>query len=531
LQEKLDEADTGFKAALTIAKATSIREMEWRCLYGMGQIAAVKKDLVAATEHLSAAIAVIEQLRAAIKVEEFKEGFVTDKQDVYQDLAVMLLNQGKTEEALACAERARGRNFIDLLGNNRLELGNGADQKLLTEAKRLKGRIQEGEELLGSADDAMRPGLLKELETFRKSYGEVLIEIKAQNPELSSFVSVEPMTAKDIQGLLEPGVALAEYLVTKKEVIAWVATREKIVVRRMPKERAELELEIKNYRALTQNLEPLDAESKALFELLVAPIQEDLKGTTILGIVPDGALHYLSFASLDDGKGSLLERYPLFHIPSASVLRYTEKKRRVKVAGKIKALAIGNPDLGTRALDLPFAEKEVGTLRWNLGEVTELTREKATETWVEKHIGEFDIIHLASHGEFDPVNPLFSALKLAKDKQNDGNLEANEVFALKINADLVTLSACQTGLGKIQGGGEVIGLNRAFLYAGTHTIISSLWRVSDVSTAIMVKNFYRGYADAEMNKAQALRRACLLVKKDFPHPSYWAAFVLTGDYQ
>ena len=146
----------------------------------------------------------------------------------------------------------------------------------------------------------------------------------------------------------------------------------------------------------------------------------------------------------------------------------------------IRVLAIGNPDLGDPSLDLPFAEHEVASIQWNFPRITVLTREKASEEWVAENIGKFGIIHLASHGEFDPVNPLFSAIKLSHSHAFDGNLETSEIFGLPVNADMVVLSACQSGLGKVTGGDDVIGLNRAFFYAGTHTVVSSLWRVSDV---------------------------------------------------
>ena len=179
--------------------------------------------------------------------------------------------------------------------------------------------------------------------------------------------------------------------------------------------------------------------------------------------------------------------------------------------------------------DLPLAEMEANSIKWDFPEIDVLTREQATESWLQKHIGEYQIIHIASHGEFDPVNPLFSSLKLTSDKTSDGNFEVNEVFSLEINADIVTLSACQTGLGDIVGGDELVGLNRAFIYAGTHSILSSLWRVSDISTAILIKHFYRNYS--RNTKAESLRKAQLLVKKLYPHPSYWAGFNLTGDYR
>jgi CHAT domain-containing protein len=277
---------------------------------------------------------------------------------------------------------------------------------------------------------------------------------------------------------------------------------------------------------MIQNLEPLEEQSKALFKDLLSPILPSLGGVRYLGIIPHGFLHYLSFATLSDGRDYLIDRFAPFYLPSASVLRYTLDRRREDK--NLSVLALANPDLKDRALDLPFAEHEVGAVKWNFPNITILTRERATEGWVVRHIGEFGIIHVASHGEFDPINPLFSALKLAKDEAADGDLEAAEVFDLKINADLVVLSACQTGLGKLTGGDDVIGLNRAFFYAGTHALISSLWLVSDVSTAMLIKHFYRQYV--RHNKADSLRRAILHTRNWHPHPGYWGAFTLVGDY-
>jgi CHAT domain-containing protein len=195
----------------------------------------------------------------------------------------------------------------------------------------------------------------------------------------------------------------------------------------------------------------------------------------------------------------------------------------------VRVLALGNPNLGDPTLDLPFAEKEVNAIARNFPKIDVLTRENATEQWVSQNINRYQVIHFAAHGEFDAINPLFSAILLAPTEGKEGELRVEDIFNLRANADLVTLSACQTGLAKIQGGGELIGLNRAFMYAGTHSILSSLWRVSDVSTAILVKHFYRNYVS--QSKGDSLRSAQLLVKDYYPHPSYWAAFSLTGDYR
>ena len=157
-----------------------------------------------------------------------------------------------------------------------------------------------------------------------------------------------------------------------------------------------------------------------------------------------------------------------------------------------------------------------------------LTGKKATKEWLTQNISNYGIIHLASHGEFDEFNPLFSSLWLASDQPTNRRLTVKEIFGLEIKADLVTLSACQTGLGKLEAG-ELIGLNRAFIYAGTHALVSALWRVDDLSTSVLMKHFYRSYVT--MDKAKSLRQAQLIVKKEFPHPSYWAGFSLIGDYQ
>ncbi|GAF98434.1 unnamed protein product, partial [marine sediment metagenome] len=142
----------------------------------------------------------------------------------------------------------------------------------------------------------------------------------------------------------------------------------------------------------------------------------------------------------------------------------------------------------------------------------------------------FDVVHIGAHGRFDPVNPLFSSLLLAP-REQDGLLQLHEVTGLKMNALLATLSACQSGLGELRSGDELVSLSRAFTYAGTRAILSTLWRVDDISTALTVKHFYRRYVDH--GAAESLRHAQLQVMNDgrHYHPNYWAGIVLTGDFR
>jgi CHAT domain-containing protein len=436
------------------------------------------------------------------------------------------LNRG--DEAFAVAERSRARNLIDILGRQRLSLNGKADQELYDRQNRLKEQIQEQEALAaGAAKPQDKAMYAQALGRLRADYQDLLLDIERKRPELLSLVKVNPVTLAEVRAELEPGVVLLSYYQLADRLLCWRLERDRAKLFILPAPARELAESITSYLRMLQNLEPLEQSSRELYNRLLAQPLAGLGEVKALGIIPHGSLHYLSFATLSDGRDYLVDRQQLFYLPAASVLRYTLSRRQA--GKKLRVLAIGNPDLGDRSLELPFAEREAGTLRWNYPEVTTLTRERATESWVREHISEFGIIHLASHGDFDPVNPLFSAIRLTPDKKADGKLQADEIFGLKITADLVVLSACQTGLGDIRGGDDVVGMNRAFIFAGTHSLMSSLWRVSDVSTAILMKQFYREYTRGD--KAESLRKAMLHVKNRYPHPGYWGAFVLTGDYQ
>jgi CHAT domain-containing protein/Tfp pilus assembly protein PilF len=519
-----------FRETLDLSDRMNVKEVSWRALRGEGValIRLGKNGL--AVKAYKKSVAVVDSMRAAIKVEEFQNGFLTDKQDVYKELVLLLLNMGKIKESFQYAERAKSRSFIDLLGNQKISLKDDVSRSLydaLTSKKQAIRKIEDDISVVRRSGEEAK-NLIAELVKTRNQYQDLLIDAKEQSPEISSFVTVEAISLEVLQSLLDDSVALLEYMVAENELVAWVVTKEKIDAIRVPLEEKQLNNLIADYRARIQKSAPLEEQSQKLYSILIKPIEPFIESKRILGIIPHGHLHYISFSSLKDEKNYLIEKHPLFFSPSASVMQFTFKTK-AKRNREIKVLAIGNPDLGDFNYDLPLAEMEANAIKWDFPKVDIYTRENATETLLQEHISEYQIIHIASHGEFDPINPLFSSLKLSSSETEDGNFEMNEVFGLEINADIVTLSACQTGLGDIVGGDELVGLNRAFIYAGTKSILSSLWRVSDISTAVLIKHFYRNYSRG--NKAESLRKAQLLVKRLYPHPSYWAGFNLTGDYR
>lgn len=270
-------------------------------------------------------------------------------------------------------------------------------------------------------------------------------------------------------------------------------------------------------------------KGKSLYDILILikPVEPHLKKKR-LGIVPHGILHYVPFAALECDGRYLVEDYALFTLPSATVYRFCKEKRK-SFTGHV--LALGDPDLGDPRLNIKYAIDEVKAICELYPDTTVLVRDNASETAFKSVAGAHDVLHLASHGEFDADKPLNSALRLSPAASDDGRLTASEIFDLELDVSLVTLSACQTGMSRISAGDEMIGLPRAFIYAGAPSVIASLWNVNDISTSMLMKGLYRSMKNGT-DKAESLRSTQVALIKDgnYHHPYYWGAFILIGDY-
>jgi CHAT domain-containing protein len=261
-----------------------------------------------------------------------------------------------------------------------------------------------------------------------------------------------------------------------------------------------------------------------LYGLLLAPLAEELRPYRRLIIVPHGLLHYLPFHALHDGQVFLLERHEISYLPGASLLRYCCEAQSATSG----LTAFGYSCAGR----LPYAIQEARSIAQLMKGQAILEQEATSERLREASEG-CRVLHLATHGDFRPDNPLFSGLALA-----GGWLTTLDIFGLHLDASLVTLSACQTGRNVVKGGDELMGLTRAFLFAGAASLALSLWPVEDDSTAQLMATFYRKLADG-WTKATALRHAQLEVierqrqgdaaAQRLAHPYFWAPFFLVGD--
>ncbi len=513
------------RRALRVAAAAGLAEEHWQILRGLGRCQDKLGRLAEAMASYRQAVEIVEGMRAKLKVEEFKTGFLANKLDLYRDLIDLSLRAGRAEEALDYLERGKSRNFLDLLGNRKLKLKDLGSRELLEEERGLRNRMEMLAVQLTRATADERRTLEGQLAKFREDYGALMLKIKQGNPELAAMVSVDPAATAEIRALMDEGTAFLEYFLEQERILIFVVRPEGTSCRAVPFDLEKFREEVRAYRAGMEKMEPVEARQKMFYELLIAPVQERLQGVKILGLVPHDVLHYLSFAPIGKAGEQLVDRYQIFYAPSLNVFKFCLEKQP---AGS-GVLAMGNPDLNNPVFDLPYAALEIESIAMTES-VEPYLRAAASEWRFKRKAGNFRRLHFACHGEFDAKNPLFSGLLMSPGEGEDGRLEAHEIFELDLASDLVTLSACQTGLGKLLSGDEIIGLNRAFITAGASAVVSSLWRVNDLTTALMIKRFYR-YLPQEENKAAALRRAQLDVRKRYPHPGYWAAFRLTGYYK
>jgi CHAT domain-containing protein len=261
-------------------------------------------------------------------------------------------------------------------------------------------------------------------------------------------------------------------------------------------------------------------------------------------IIPHAELFLVPFVALQDANGNpLLEKHTILTAPSIQVLELTQQQRvKVQQANIQGAIVVGNPSMPKITLTrdrppeqlspLPVAEQESVAIAQILN-TKALIRNQAAKTAIVPRLSQARIIHLATHGLLDDFKGLGvpGAIALAPSgtgEPNDGLLTSNEIMELKLNAELVVLSACDTGRGNITGDG-VIGLSRSLIAAGVPSIIVSLWSVPDAPTAGLMVEFYRNWREKKMDKAQALRQAMLTTMKTHPNPRDWAAFTLIGE--
>ena len=534
LMQDYGRARQHFSTAIELAQTLKASTIEWQARYGLAKTLKKEGNAKQAIQEMRSAVRILENQRVGLKSEEFRIGFFKNKSFVYADLIELYVNEGRFDEALNFVERSRSRSFLDILGTKYLQ-STKADNPLILELDQIDQKLAKIQVLLDEnrSDLATKP-LVNRLDSLGKQRQSLLAAIKASNDELSSLISVSPLKSRDISDLITKDMQVIEYYVTPSYFLIFVISGSEIHCVKTVNQSARLLSLVFDFRndLMITYRDRFQRSGTKLYELLVAPVEQYLTGKQLI-IIPHERLHYIPFGALANADGKfLIERYTLNYLPSASLLKFVIQKRKsTKSIENSAILALGNPDV-PKMSPLPAAEIEVNAIAKLFSNKLILTGKQATEVRIKQESEKYNLLHFACHGKFNLTHPTKSALYLSSSPHDDGKLYVDEIFALKFPAaSLVVLSACETGLSKIIQGDELIGLSRAFIYAGTPSLISTLWSVNDESTGKLMQSFYQNLTT--QGKAHALQSAQLQLKaiEQYSHPYFWSGFTLVGDWQ
>jgi CHAT domain-containing protein/uncharacterized protein HemY len=586
-QGTLERAEPFLREGLDLARRINASFVEASARFGLARLHRDRGDLEGALGEIEQAIQSLESIRSDLPDDRSRSSFFASKRsyyDFYIDLLMRLDGRspggGYAARALQASEKARARSLLDLLAQGRL-VTRGISPDLLAEEAELARRLSQAQRNLLLAlsqkepDGAKVERLRADVTRTEEERRDLTWKISQEHPRYAQVRYPSPLGLSEIQALLDGETALLEYSLGEEGSYLFVVTREVLRVLHLPpaEEIRERVQEVRDGLVTTdrRSWPRYTRAAHRLYGDLIAPALPALEGKGRLLIAPDGALHFLAFEALltepADGRRAallpyLLAKFAVSYVPSVSVLSLLDGPDSPVEAGgeppkKLVAFAdpVYGPDQepegeapsarggeegrglfdGLRRLPrLQGTSEEVSRIvsRYQPSEVKIYRGEEANEQNVKNNplVESARRLHLAAHGLVDERQPELSGLSLTPTGQgDDGLLQVYEIFNLSLRADLVVLSACDTGLGKLVNGEGLVGLTRAFLYAGAPSVVVSLWRVRDDTVPELMVGFYEGLE--RLDKAEALRQAKLAMirKGENAHPYHWAPFILVGN--
>ena len=421
-----------------------------------------------AAQALDQAIDVFDKARAKFRSDEFKMGLFSDLQVVFERAIGMHTRLGEPAKAFDVSERSRARALLDAVAG-RAEIGNG---------------------------------------------------------------EAVALDAATLQTMLKPDEVVVAYHALPDRLMVWVLSN--AGVREVPLpvaiKRADLARLVDAYRDALIKLNPNAAQvGEKIGALLLAPLEIPAGKRMI--IVPHGPLHYLPFQALRVDGQYLIERNPMSIAPSISIAARLAE-RTPTVAAQL--VAFGNPTINPDVADpLPGAEREVHALSKQFPGATLFFKDQANKTNFAASAPGARLLHVAAHAVADTLDPLHSKVLLADENGQPNYLEARDVLGMDLKGTaMIALSACESGLGRVEDGDEVLGFTRSFLSAGTSTLLASLWPVSDAATETLMTTLYDDLAKGVVVQ-DAMRDAqrAVLANPETAHPFFWAPFNLIGNWR
>lgn len=557
----LERAREAFSGA--IAHAAHIRDTEtlWHAYWGMGYCQQAAGDLDAAATSLQRSLDLIEGRRRTLRTDEGKVTFLESVSDVFDLLLDVHLRREAFGAALHVVETLHGRALRDLMGGRRRRRPSAAHEVRPSRRRPFDVRRElavgmdssdsPAQMAPGVPSTAFDAGMAAQMAPGVPSGSDADDENTVEEPESTTSADMPPLAHLVFHTLSDRTAVFAitpdGTLHAHVAPIGKVALEERVVQLRRVLGITERLRGVRVVRGLAwdhdgaandapQSEEPL---LRDLYDTLIAPVAAHLPtdGTPVV-IEPHGPLWLLPFAALRTSDDTwLIDEWPLLVTPSKDALEEIRTEPDYGTPAELDGLLVGNPEMPTISLG-DDVELELSPLPGTEAEVTQIAAllpaerrrvllgAEAGRAQVQRLAVDYGVLHLATHGIASEGDPLASFVVLAADDGDDGRLTARQVVDLALPADLVVLSACQTGLGRVSGDG-MLGLSRSFLVAGARAVLVSLWSVSDEATADLMTAFYQGYLSYD-DKALALQQAMQKVRQTYPHPRDWAAFAVVG---
>jgi CHAT domain-containing protein/tetratricopeptide (TPR) repeat protein len=530
-----DAAHRAARAAHRMGRAQGGAPLLHRVFELLGGIAERRRRPAVACRHYESAIEHFEREQRSV-IFEFRDSFANQRTAAYERLALLHVRNQRPAMALATAERAKSRALADAInGSIELHPRGTADARRI--ARALRAARHEYAATHAWAVEQERTGsrtpdgerALERLGLLEGRIRDLVRRLQLVAPDdLADLYGASPASAAPT---MPDGTALVEYFFSGDTVLRFIVDDTGVRGDVLKVTVAELERLLRtlrlNFEATVQaapgEYDRLADQARMVLMRLYARLLDGAAPTDryrSLVIVPHGLLHYVPFQALHDGEHYLVERVPVSYAPSAALYRLCRLRTR---RHRGTALVLGHSAGGR----LPHVLQEAARVGRALGVAVRLEAE-ATRSSLIAEGRRAATIHIAAHGQFRADAPLFSHVQLA-----DGPLTTADVFNLDLPADLVVLSACETGRAVIGGGDELVGLSRAFLHAGAASLLVSQWRVDDASTALLMARFHQarrrgvGAADA-LRLAQRALISASMPQKGHSHPFFWAGFQLIG---
>jgi CHAT domain-containing protein/tetratricopeptide (TPR) repeat protein len=537
---ELPVAQTETDAAISKISGLQAPVLAYQTHFLRGQLAQTRGDRPAAYAAYQEARKSLEALRSRLHAEELKISFVKNRLQVYEALVDLYLSgDGGTSsaaEAFSCIEAAKSRSMTEMIfqGGQSLPLGDAGQSELVRRIRDLREELNwyyHRIELEQLRPEEASPQRLQQLQEKALSHENELLrtlrELPAHERENATLEAPADFSLEKLQAAIPANAALIEYYSTGDRLVAAVVTRNSIeiapitVFSRVLHFLHLLRFQLSKFRmgaTYTQRFEqPLlqatQSHLESLYAELIAPLDKHLQAKHLI-FVPHGPLHFLPFHALRNGDAYLSDTHTISYAPSATVFTLCQEKVPSQMSA---SLVIGLPD--ERA---PQILEEVQSVAAILPNSDLLLGDQATTEVLKSKGSKSALLHIATHGTYRQDNPMFSGIRLG-----DGYLNLYDLYQMRLSARHVTLSGCATGMNFVAAGDELLGLERGLFCAGASSVLLSLWDVHDRSTSELMQAFYRGYIETG-DMPGSLQAAMTELRRQNPHPYFWAPFVLIG---